>query len=68
MKGKDVCAMGKEAFQAIAPAFAGDILWEHLEILQKGNKKIFIIHLFIYLVFKKIQYSNHYYCEIIFNC
>lgn len=37
MKGKDICAMGKDAFQARAPAFVGDILWEHLEILQKGR-------------------------------
>ena len=37
MKGKDICAMGKDAFQARAPAFVGDILWEHLELLQKGR-------------------------------
>ncbi|BES90195.1 Sterile alpha motif (SAM)/Pointed domain [Nesidiocoris tenuis] len=35
MRGKDVCAMGKEAFLTRAPPFMGDILWEHLEILQK---------------------------------
>ncbi|GLG99111.1 ETS-like protein pointed, isoform P1 [Gryllus bimaculatus] len=35
MQGKDICAMGKEAFLARAPPFMGDILWEHLEILQK---------------------------------
>ena len=37
MTGKLICAMGREAFIARAPAFMGDILWEHLEILQKGN-------------------------------
>lgn len=37
MKGKDICAMGKENFLARAPPFTGDILWEHLEILQKGK-------------------------------
>ncbi|KAK7870963.1 hypothetical protein R5R35_012175 [Gryllus longicercus] len=37
MQGKDICAMGKEAFLARAPPFMGDILWEHLEILQKGG-------------------------------
>lgn len=37
MRGKDICAMGKENFLARAPPFTGDILWEHLEILQKGN-------------------------------
>lgn len=36
MKGKDICAMGKDAFAARAPSFVGDILWEHLELLQKG--------------------------------
>lgn len=37
MKGKDICAMGKDAFLTQAPAFVGDILWEHLELLQKGT-------------------------------
>ncbi|XP_076281513.1 ETS transcription factor pointed isoform X5 [Lasioglossum baleicum] len=37
MTGKQICAMGKESFLARAPAFMGDILWEHLEILQKGG-------------------------------
>lgn len=36
MKGKDICTMGKDAFAARAPAFVGDILWEHLDQLQKG--------------------------------
>lgn len=36
-QGKDICAMGREEFVARAPAFMGDILWEHLEILQKGK-------------------------------
>ncbi|XP_046477884.1 protein C-ets-1 isoform X1 [Neodiprion pinetum] len=35
MTGKLICAMGKESFLARAPAFMGDILWEHLEILQR---------------------------------
>ncbi|XP_076385140.1 ETS transcription factor pointed isoform X3 [Megachile rotundata] len=37
MTGKQICAMGKESFLARAPAFMGDILWEHLELLQKGG-------------------------------
>lgn len=41
MRGKDMCAMGKEAFLARAPPFMGDILWEHLEILQKGESFLF---------------------------
>ncbi|VVD01548.1 unnamed protein product [Leptidea sinapis] len=36
-QGKDICAMGREEFVARAPAFMGDILWEHLEILQKAG-------------------------------
>ncbi|XP_063235380.1 ETS-like protein pointed isoform X3 [Bacillus rossius redtenbacheri] len=39
MRGKDICAMGKEAFLTRAPPFMGDILWEHLEILQKDVEK-----------------------------
>ncbi|KAF6216082.1 hypothetical protein GE061_000420 [Apolygus lucorum] len=39
MRGKDICAMGKEAFLSRAPPFMGDILWEHLEILQKDCEK-----------------------------
>ncbi|XP_022909687.2 protein C-ets-1-like isoform X1 [Onthophagus taurus] len=39
MRGKDICAMGKETFQQRAPAFVGDILWEHLELLQKDVEK-----------------------------
>lgn len=37
MRGRDMCAMGKENFLARTPPFMGDILWEHLEILQKGT-------------------------------
>lgn len=37
MRGRDMCAMGKENFLARTPPFMGDILWEHLEILQKGK-------------------------------
>lgn len=39
LKGKDICIMGKDAFAARAPAFVGDILWEHLELLQKDVEK-----------------------------
>ncbi|XP_043274998.1 ETS-like protein pointed isoform X2 [Venturia canescens] len=37
MTGKEICAMGKDSFLARAPAFMGDILWEHLEMLQKDE-------------------------------
>lgn len=29
--------MGKDRFLDLAPDFVGDILWEHLEMLQKGT-------------------------------
>ncbi|KAF5308148.1 hypothetical protein FQR65_LT06327 [Abscondita terminalis] len=50
MKGKDICAMGKDAFQARAPPFVGDILWEHLELLQKDveKDKVLAQHVSIY--------------------
>lgn len=42
MTGKQICAMGKESFLARAPTtFMGDILWEHLEILQKSTCLLF---------------------------
>jgi hypothetical protein len=37
MHGHDIVSLGREGFLAIAPPFTGDILWEHLEILQKGE-------------------------------
>ncbi|CAG2161881.1 unnamed protein product [Oppiella nova] len=37
MKGKDMCALGKDSFLARTPPFMGDILWEHLDILQKAE-------------------------------
>lgn len=41
MRGRDMIALGREEFLRIAPPFTGDILWEHLEILQKGKCTIF---------------------------
>lgn len=43
MKGKDIIALGREAFLSHTPAYMGDILWEHLEILQKGEWTIFTL-------------------------
>lgn len=37
MKGKDILALGRETFVQRTPPFMGDILWEHLDILQKGE-------------------------------
>ena len=35
MSGKELCAMNKQDFISRAPLFMGDILWAHLEILQR---------------------------------
>ncbi|XP_064618344.1 protein C-ets-1-like [Liolophura sinensis] len=35
MKGKDLCKLTKEEFLNRAPPFIGEILWEHLDVLQK---------------------------------
>ncbi|XP_076366967.1 protein c-ets-1-A-like isoform X5 [Tachypleus tridentatus] len=39
MKGRDMCELGKESFLTRAPPFMGDILWEHLDLLQKDVDK-----------------------------
>ncbi|KAH7946352.1 hypothetical protein HPB49_023413 [Dermacentor silvarum] len=44
MKGKDMCALGKESFLTRFPPFMGDILWEHLDILQKGTPPPLLSH------------------------
>lgn len=41
MRGKEMCSLGKESFLERTPPFMGDILWEHLDILQKGNLIMF---------------------------
>ena len=40
MGGKQVCSMSKEEFISRAPPFMGDILWAHLEILQKDVDRL----------------------------
>ena len=39
MCGRQVCSMTKDEFLTCAPPFMGDILWAHLEILQKEVDK-----------------------------
>lgn len=59
-------ALGRDAFLAIAPPFTGDILWEHLEILQKGKFTKFSINiiqsfkikLFLFLIPKECETSS----------
>ncbi|KFM66909.1 ETS-like protein pointed, isoform P2/D, partial [Stegodyphus mimosarum] len=35
MKGKDICSLGKDVFLSLAPPYVGEILWEHLDRLQR---------------------------------
>uniref|UniRef100_A0A673GTC2 V-ets avian erythroblastosis virus E26 oncogene homolog 1 n=1 Tax=Sinocyclocheilus rhinocerous TaxID=307959 RepID=A0A673GTC2_9TELE len=44
MDGANLCALGKERFLDLAPDFVGDILWEHLEMLQKEDLKHFPVN------------------------
>ena len=37
MSGKKMIEMGREAFLSRSPPFMGDILWEHLDVLQRGS-------------------------------
>lgn len=46
LRGRCMIELGREGFLAIAPAFTGDILWEHLEILLKGKFLIFFFEFF----------------------
>ena len=40
LSGRQVCSMPKEEFISRSPPFMGDILWAHLEILQKDNNTV----------------------------
>ena len=42
MSGKKMIEMGREAFLSRSPPFMGDILWEHLDVLQRGSFKFSI--------------------------
>lgn len=44
--GYELIDQGREKFLQRAPPYVGDILWEHLEILQKG---IFWNHIYSFL-------------------
>jgi c-ets proto-oncogene protein len=58
MRGRDMCAMGKENFLARTPPFMGDILWEHLEILQKGKQILSSSYSFFFLFKKRGKKSS----------
>ncbi len=38
MRGQELCDLGKDGFLDLAPDFVGDILWEHLEQMMRGNE------------------------------
>lgn len=40
MNGQELCDLGKESFLDLAPDFVGDILWEHLDQMMKGNNGV----------------------------
>lgn len=50
MRGNELCKMEKEKFLKLAPPFMGDILWEHLDILQKGNNTNIFFFNFVQLL------------------
>lgn len=41
LSGRELCQLSKEEFVRRAPPYVGDILWEHLEMMQKGKMAIF---------------------------
>ena len=47
LDGREMCAVGKEAFLAKTPPYSGDILWEHLDIMQKGELSQFLVLKFV---------------------
>lgn len=49
MTGRDIVALGAKGFEALTPPYTGDILWGHLNILQKGksNSILFFLHIFL---------------------
>lgn len=59
MDGANLCAMGKERFLDLAPDFVGDILWEHLETLQKGKAKS-KLKVFSYVFYKQMNEESQY--------
>lgn len=37
IKGSQLCKLDREEFTARCPPFVGDILWEHLDMMKKGE-------------------------------
>ncbi|KAI5097991.1 protein C-ets-1 isoform X1 [Silurus meridionalis] len=60
MSGANLCALGKERFLELAPDFVGDILWEHLEMMQKEDLKHFPVN-GISSGFQESRYTSDYF-------
>ncbi|KAK1785334.1 hypothetical protein P4O66_018721, partial [Electrophorus voltai] len=60
MSGASLCALGKDRFLDLAPDFVGDILWEHLEMLQKEDAKHFPIN-GLTSSFQESRYTSDYF-------
>ncbi|KAG9348275.1 hypothetical protein JZ751_002010 [Albula glossodonta] len=60
MNGASLCALGKERFLDLAPDFVGDILWEHLEMLQKEDTKHFPVN-GLNSTFQDSRYTSDYF-------
>ncbi|XP_048861304.1 protein C-ets-1 isoform X3 [Brienomyrus brachyistius] len=60
ISGASLCALGKERFLDLAPDFVGDILWEHLEMLQKDVKHFPINSL---TSFQESRYTSDYFVK-----
>ncbi|XP_029629323.1 protein c-ets-1-B isoform X2 [Salmo trutta] len=60
MNGASLCALGKERFLDLAPDFVGDILWEHLEMLQKEDTKHFPVN-GLTSTFQESHYTSDYF-------
>ncbi|XP_016097699.1 protein C-ets-1 [Sinocyclocheilus grahami] len=60
LDGANLCALGKERFLDLAPDFVGDILWEHLEMLQKEDPKHFPVSS-LTSSFQESRYPSDYY-------
>ncbi|TRZ01720.1 hypothetical protein DNTS_016003 [Danionella cerebrum] len=37
LSGRELCDLGKDGFLELAPDYTGDILWEHLEQMMRGD-------------------------------
>ncbi|XP_012722183.1 protein C-ets-1 isoform X2 [Fundulus heteroclitus] len=62
MNGASLCAMGKDRFLDLAPDFVGDILWEHLEMLQKEDTKHYPIN-GLTSNFQESRYTSDYFVK-----